>query len=95
MYVPWESVAPWLNSIDSNVEEIDVGLIGKDIGINLCHEELENNDGDLLDVVNTVLAFQKGYWEMEIGPYQLDPEIDAINSEEDFDAWFEATMAAD
>jgi hypothetical protein len=95
MYVPWESVPPWLNSIDSNVEEMRIGLIGKDIGINICHDELEDNNGDEIDVVNIVLAFQKGYWEMEIGPYQPDPEIDAINGEEDFNAWFEATMAED
>jgi hypothetical protein len=95
MYVPWESVPGWLNSIDNNVEEIDIGLIGKDIGINLCHEELEDNNGDIFDVVNTVLAFQKGYWERDIEPYQPDPETDAINSEEDFFAWYSATRGED
>ena len=93
MYAPWDSVPGWLNSIDSNVEEIDIGLIGKDIGINLCHDELEDNNGDVFDVVNIVLAFQKGYWERRIEPYDPGPEVDAINSEEDFYAWVDARMA--
>jgi SmpA / OmlA family len=90
----WESAATWFNSVDGNIEEMDIGLIGKETGINLCHELTENDDGEFIDLVNIVLVFQRGYWEMKIEEDEPNPEIEAINSEEDFDAWLDAKLAS-
>jgi hypothetical protein len=73
MNQPWMHIVGWLTKIDSNVELIDIGLIGYDTGIDICRGYVSTANGYEVAVVNVVGIFRPGYWET------YDP--DAIHAE--------------
>jgi hypothetical protein len=63
MNQPWIDIVGWFTKIDSNVELIDIGLIGYDTGIDICRGYVSTANGYEVAVVNVVGIFRPGYWE--------------------------------
>jgi hypothetical protein len=63
MNQPWMDIVGWFTKIDSNVELIDIGLIGYDTGIDICRGYVSTANGYEVAVVNVVGIFRPGYWE--------------------------------
>jgi hypothetical protein len=73
----WRTASKWLRKIDSNIEEIDVGVIGHDTGIHLAHAKVMlpcNNVMRNVDVVNVVIVFARGYWDRPVTDLPIDEE---------------------
>jgi hypothetical protein len=93
MNVEWEAASLWLNSIDNNVEDADIyssGLIGKETGIYLNYGWNWNDNGEDLYLVDTVLVYQKDYWERKLNnERKKDKFLEWFNTEfaEDIDKY--------
>jgi hypothetical protein len=78
----WDIIEPWFRNLDENVEETDIGLRSRSVGISISHS-LNDDDND---VVDRVFIFVKGYWETE-EEYDFTPPGGWVDSYEDLEKW--------
>jgi hypothetical protein len=78
----WDIIEPWFRSLDENLEETDIGLRSRHVGISISHS-LNDDDND---VVDGVFIFVKGYWETE-EEYDFTPPGGWVDSYEDLEKW--------
>jgi hypothetical protein len=96
MHESWRTASKWLRKIDSNIQEIGVGLIGHDTGIHLAHAKVmlpRNGVMRNVDVVNVVIVFAKGYWDRSVDDPLPYTEEDSLRFQEEFPEIYELLMS--
>ena len=88
----WQFIETWFRSLDENLEETDIGLRSRRVGLYLSHNQNEDDE----DVVDGVFIFERGYWEKILGEvrgYNIYLDDELAGTTDEMEDWVNAVMA--